>query len=84
MLVTKLIIVLVAALVMLMEGAGDVGVVDGSLVTATVNVLLSVLHRCVVSSVITRLWCFKCATVLSSAILVSPQLYLTDLTKTYA
>ena len=60
MLVTKkLIIVLVAALVMLMEGAGDVGVVDGSLVTATVNVLLSVLHRCVVSSVITRLWCFK-------------------------
>ena len=50
---------LVAALVMLMEGAGDVGVVDGSLVTATVNVLLSVLHRCVVSSVITRLWCFK-------------------------
>ena len=40
-------------------GAGDVGVVDGSLVTATVNVLLSVLHRCVVSSVITRLWCFK-------------------------
>ena len=59
MLVTKLIIVLVAALVMLMEGAGDVGVVDGSLVTATVNVLLPVLHRCVVSSVITRLWCFK-------------------------
>ena len=59
MLVTKLIIVLVAAVVMLMEGAGDVGVVDGSLVTATVNVLLSVLHRCVVSSVITRLWCFK-------------------------
>ena len=59
MLVTKLIIVLVAALVMLMEGAGDVGLVDGSLVTATVNVLLSVLHRCVVSSVITRLWCFK-------------------------
>ena len=59
MLVTKLIIVLVAALVMLMEGAGDVGVVDGSLVTATVDVLLSVLHRCVVSSVITRLWCFK-------------------------
>ena len=59
MLVTKLIIVLVAALVMLMEGAGDVGVVDGSLVTATVNVLLTVLHRCVVSSVITRLWCFK-------------------------
>ena len=59
MLVTKLIIVLVAALVMLMEGAGDVGVVDGSLVTATVNVLSSVLHRCVVSSVITRLWCFK-------------------------
>ena len=57
MLVTKLIIVLVAALVMLMEGAGDVGVVDGSL--ATVNVLLTVLHRCVVSSVITRLWCFK-------------------------
>ena len=56
---TKLIIVLVAALVMLMEGAGDVGVVDGSLATATVNVLLSVLHRCVVSSVITRLWCFK-------------------------
>ena len=50
---------LVAALVMLMEGAGDVGVVDGSLVTATVNVLLPVLHRCVVSSVITRLWCFK-------------------------
>ena len=40
-------------------GAGDVGVVDGSLVTATVNVLSSVLHRCVVSSVITRLWCFK-------------------------
>ena len=59
MLVTKLIIVLVAVLVMLMEGAGDVDVVDGSLVTATVNVLLSVLHRCVVSSVITRLWCFK-------------------------
>ena len=59
MLVTKLIIVLVAALVMLMEGAGDVGVVDGSLVTVTVNVLLTVLHRCVVSSVITRLWCFK-------------------------
>ena len=59
MLVTKLIIVLVAALVMLMEGAGDVGVVDGSLVAATVNVLLTVLHRCVVSSVITRLWCFK-------------------------
>ena len=60
MLVTKLIIVLVAALVLLMEArAGDVGVVDGSLVTATVNVLLTVLHRCVVSSVITRLWCFK-------------------------
>ena len=59
MLVTKLIIVLVAVLVMLMEGAGDVGVVDGSLVAATVNVLLTVLHRCVVSSVITRLWCFK-------------------------
>ena len=59
MLVTKLIIVLVAALVLLMEGAGDVGVVDGSLATATVYVLLTVLHRCVVSSVITRLWCFK-------------------------
>ena len=40
-------------------GAGDVGVVDGSLATATVYVLLTVLHRCVVSSVITRLWCFK-------------------------
>ena len=48
-----------SGVVMLMEGAGDVGVVDGSLVTATVYVLLTVLHRCVVSSVITRLWCFK-------------------------